>query len=189
MLTNSNKITLNNENGCLMDSDRNSLGTDNIGPNSDMSKTYFNKVFNTATFTGTGFNNTKGTFICIPTQTVADPSAEMHVLIHFYYEGNYTGSIGGFGQTEHTVVLNDMCGKDQYVETTAVSIQCGVDDQGYAVYASPIACTKSNAIRFRTVNTDEASAQSTRTFKVCISGYAMLSNTNFGLGQLFPKEG
>lgn len=188
MLTNSNKITLNNENGCLMDSDRSSLGTDNIGPNSDMSKTYLNKVFNTATFTGTGFNNTKGTFICIPTQTVADPSAEMHVLIHFYYEGNYTGSIGGFGQTEHTVVLNDMCGKDQYVETTAVSIQCGVDDQGYAVYASPIACTKSNAIRFRTVNTDEASAQSTRTFKVCISGYAMLSNTNFGLGQLFPKE-
>lgn len=45
---------------------------------------------------------------------------------------------------------------------------------------------KSNALKFRTINMDESSATKTRTFKVYINITAEISNTNFGLGQLFP---
>lgn len=45
---------------------------------------------------------------------------------------------------------------------------------------------KSNALKFRTINMDESSATKTRTFKVYINVTAEISNTNFGLGQLFP---
>lgn len=45
---------------------------------------------------------------------------------------------------------------------------------------------KSNALKFRTINMDEASATKTRTFKVYINVTAEISNANFGLGQLFP---
>lgn len=45
---------------------------------------------------------------------------------------------------------------------------------------------KSNVLKFRTINMDESSATKTRTFKVYINVTAEISNTNFGLGQLFP---
>ena len=45
---------------------------------------------------------------------------------------------------------------------------------------------KSNALKFRTINMDEASATKTRSFKVYINVTAEISNTNFGLGKLFP---
>ena len=46
---------------------------------------------------------------------------------------------------------------------------------------------KSNALKFRTINMDESSATKTRTFKVYNNVTAEISNTNFGLGQLFPS--
>ena len=69
-----------------------------------------------------------------------------------------------------------------------MTINCGVDNEGYAVYGYPVDTSKSNAVTFRTVDTDSASATTTRTFKVVISGTALISNTNFGLGYLFPHE-
>lgn len=38
------------------------------------------------------------------------------------------------------------------------------------------------------INMDESSATKTRTFKVYINVTAEISNTNFGLGQLFPRS-
>lgn len=47
---------------------------------------------------------------------------------------------------------------------------------------------KSNEFKFRTINMDESSATKTRTFKVYINVTAEISNTNFGLSQLFPRS-
>lgn len=47
---------------------------------------------------------------------------------------------------------------------------------------------KSNEFKFRTINMDESSATKTRTFKVYINVTAEISNTNFALGQLFPRS-
>ena len=47
---------------------------------------------------------------------------------------------------------------------------------------------KSNEFKFRTINMDESSATKTRTFKVYINVTAEISNTNFGLGKMFPRS-
>lgn len=47
---------------------------------------------------------------------------------------------------------------------------------------------KSNEFKFRTINMDESSATKTRTFKVYINVTAEISNTNFGLGNMFPRS-
>lgn len=68
----------------------------------------------------------------------------------------------------------------------------GVDNEGNGVMACLVpddtGKIKSNALKFRTINMDEASATKTRTFKVYINVTAEISNTNFGLGQLFPRN-
>lgn len=65
-----------------------------------------------------------------------------------------------------------------------------VDNEGNGVVACLVPDAtgkiKSNALKFRTINMDESSATKTRTFKVYINATAEISNTNFGLGQLFP---
>lgn len=71
-----------------------------------------------------------------------------------------------------------------------MSAICGVDNEGNGVMACLVPDAtgkiKSNALKFRTINMDEASATKTRSFKVYINVTAEISNTNFGLGQLFP---
>lgn len=108
------------------------------------------------------------------------------------YEVTFSGSVGGFGQTDHVVSLNGLCGDDQYVFLKSVNVICGVDSEGNGVMACLVpddtGKIKSNALKFRTINMDESSATKTITFKVYINVTAEISNTNFGLGQLFPRS-
>lgn len=82
-------------------------------------------------------------------------------------------------------------GGNQYVFLKSVNVICGVDNEGNGVMACLVpddtGKIKSNALKFRTINMDESSATKTRTFKVYINVTAEISNTNFGLGQLFPS--
>lgn len=106
------------------------------------------------------------------------------------YEVTFSGSVGGFGQTDHVVSLKGLCWDDQYVFLKSVNVICGVDNEGNGVMDCLVpddtGKIKSNALKFRTINMDESSATKTRTFKVYINVTAEISNTNFGLGQLFP---
>lgn len=87
-------------------------------------------------------------------------------------------------------LLGGLCGDDQYVFLKSVNVICGVDNEGNGVMACLVpdgtGKIKSNALKFRTINMDEASATKTRSFKVYINVTAEISNTNFGLGKLFP---
>lgn len=70
-------------------------------------------------------------------------------------------------------------------------VMCGVDNEGNGVLACLIPTDgkiKSNEFKFRTINMDESSATKTRTFKVYINVTAEISNTNFGLGKMFPRS-
>lgn len=69
----------------------------------------------------------------LPVQPVADATATASVNCFFYYEGTFSGTIGGMGQTEHTVVLNDIAPSDSYVNLTGVTINCGVDNEGFSL--------------------------------------------------------
>lgn len=169
-----------------MDSDLENLPSSS--PSATPSSSWISKEFTNSSFTGTGFSDTSGRLVFLPVQPVADTTSTTSINCFFYYEGTFSGTIGGMGQTEHTVVLNDIAPSDTYVNLTGVTINCGVDNKGYAVYGCPVDTSKSNAVTFRTVDTDSASATTTRTFKVVISGTALISNTNFGLGYLFPHE-
>lgn len=106
------------------------------------------------------------------------------------YEVTFSGSVGGFGQTDRVVSLKGLCWDDQYVFLKSVNVICGVDNEGNGVMDCLVpddtGKIKSNALKFRTINMDESSATKTRTFKVYINVTAEISNTNFGLGQLFP---
>lgn len=182
-----NSITLENENGCVMDSDKDSISPP-IGPSAKPSDSYINKEFSNSSFTGTGFSNTKGYLTFFPVQVQGESSPKTTILCQFSYTGTWTGSTGGFGQTAHTVVLNDLAPSGQFVEVKGVTINCSIDNESFAVYACPVDVTKSNNIQFMSVNTDPDSPTKTRTFKVTISGMALIDNTNFGLGQLFPNN-
>lgn len=87
-------------------------------------------------------------------------------------------------------LLGGLYGDDQYVFLKSVNVICGVDNEGNGVMACLVPDAtgkiKSNALKFRTINMDEASATKTRSFKVYINVTAEISNTNFGLGKLFP---
>lgn len=95
--------------------------------------------------------------------------------------GNGNGLLGGlFG------------GGNQYVFLKSANVMCGVDNEGNGVLACLVPTTdgkiKSNEFKFRTINMDESSATKTRTFKVYINVTAEISNTNFGLGNMFPRS-
>lgn len=64
----------------------------------------------------------------------------------------------------------------------------GCIDQTIAGMMDTIGKIKSNEFKFRTINMDESSATKTRTFKVYINVTAEISNTNFGLGNMFPRS-
>lgn len=89
-------------------------------------------------------------------------------------------------------LLGGLCGDDQYVFLKSANVMCGVDNEGNGVLACLVPTTdgkiKSNEFKFRTINMDESSATKTRTFKVYINVTAEISNTNFGLGNMFPRS-
>lgn len=64
----------------------------------------------------------------------------------------------------------------------------GCLDQTIAGMMGTLGKIKSNEFKFRTINMDESSATKTRTFKVYINVTAEISNTNFGLGNMFPRS-
>lgn len=179
-------FSTNTQNPCLMDSDIPSLED---APSDNLEDSWIPKEFTSATVEGTGFSNGTGKITFVPVQVVADKGVTIDAMAS--YEATFSGSIGGFGQTDHTVTLKGLCGDGQYVFLKSVNILCGIDNEGNGVMAclvpTPDGKLKSNELKFRTINMDETSATKTRTFKVYINVTAEISNTNFGLGQLFPK--
>lgn len=182
-----NSITLENENGCVMDSDAGSLGD---SPTEVLSDSWIPKEYTGASFTGSGFSECSGKITFIPVQVATTKSISIDAM--GYYVGTFSGSIGGFGQTDHTVNLDSLCGEGQHVFLKSVEVQCSTDDLGNGVHACLIAPTsgmpKSSELKFRSINTDASTATQTRTFKVFIKVTAEISNTDFGLGKLFPDK-
>lgn len=125
------KIPLTREDGCVMDSGLKDLPSG--APSTTPSSSWVPKELTNSSFTGTGFSDTSGRLVFLPVQPVADTTATASVNCFFYYEGTFSGTIGGMGQTEHTVVLNDIAPSDSYVNLTGVTINCGVDNEGFSL--------------------------------------------------------
>lgn len=181
-----NKFTTASTNGCLMDSDLPSIDG---SPSDTLSDSWIPKEFTGATFSGTGFSSCSGKITYIPVQVASTKDTSIDAV--GYYICKFSGSIGGFGQTDHAVKLTGLCGDEQYVFLKSVTVQCGVDDQGHAVHAclnTTDGKMKSSEVKFRSINTDADSAQQTRSFWVFITVTAEISNTDFGIGQLFPNK-
>lgn len=178
-------FTTGTQNPCVMDSD---IPDIEGSPTENLEDSWIPKEYTAATVTGTGFTDGHGKITFIPVQVVADKAISIDAMAS--YEVTFSGSVGGFGQTDHVVSLKGLCGDDQYVFLKSVNVICGVDNEGNGVMACLVPDStgkiKSNALKFRTINMDESSATKTRTFKVYINVTAEISNTNFGLGQLFP---
>lgn len=178
-------FTTGTQSPCVMDSD---IPDIEGSPTENLEDSWIPKEYTAATVTGTGFTDGHGKITFIPVQVVADKVISIDALAS--YEVTFSGSVGGFGQTDHVVSLKGLCGDDQYVFLKSVNVICGVDNEGNGVMACLVpddtGKIKSNALKFRTINMDESSATKTRTFKVYINVTAEISNTNFGLGQLFP---
>ena len=177
-------------NGFLMDTDKGTIDS----PTDTLSDSWIPKDYagSDVTVTGTGFTTVSGKLTFSPCQVVSNKGTQINVTGH--YEATYSGTIGGMGQTDHTVSLGGLCDASSYVNLKSVSVMCSTDDQGIAVSACLIAPSdgtfKSNNIQFRSINWDESSATLTRTFKVYIDIVAELSNSEvYGLGQLFPTTG
>ena len=179
-------FTTATQNPCLMDSDIPSLED---APTDTLEDSWIPKEFTSATVEGSGFSGGSGKITFIPVQVVADKGVTIDAMAS--YEATFSGSIGGFGQTDHTVTLKGLCNDGQYVFLKSVNIMCGTDNEGNGVIACIVPSSdgkiKSNELKFRTINMDDTSATKTRTFKVYINVTAEISNTNFGLGQLFPR--
>lgn len=156
-------------------------------PTENLEDSWIPKEYTAATVTGTGFTDGHGKITFIPVHVVADKAIFIDAMAS--YEVTFSGSVGGFGQTDHVVSLNGLCGDDQYV---FLKVICGGVNEGNGVMACLVpddtGKIKSNVLKFRTINMDESSATKTRTFKVYINVVAEISNTNFGLGQLFPRN-
>ena len=178
-------FTTGTQNHCLMDSD---IPDIEGSPTENLEDSWIPKEFTSATVTGTGFTDGHGKITFISVQVVADKAISIDAMAS--YEVTFSGSVGGFGQTDHVVSLSGLCGDDRHVFLKSVNVICGVDNEGNGVMACLVpddtGKIKSNALKFRTINMDEASATKTRSFKVYINVTAEISNTNFGLGKLFP---
>lgn len=182
---NSNLFNTTTQNPCLMDSDIPNIEN---APTDVLEESWVPKEFTAATVTGSGFSGGTGKITFVPVQVVA--TKDVSIDARASYEVTFSGPIGGFGQTDHVVNIGGLCPSGQYVFLKSVNIMCGVDNLGNGVMAclvpSPVGGNKSSELKFRTINMDESSATTTRTFKVYINVTAEISNTNFGLGQLFP---
>ena len=180
-------FSTNTQNPCVMDSDIPSIEG---APSENLEDSWIPKEFTSATVEGTGFSNGTGKITFVPVQVVADKGVTIDAMAS--YEVTFSGSIGGFGQTDHTVTLKGLCGDDQYVFLKSVNVLCSTDNEGNGVLACLVPTTdgkiKSNELKFRSINMDDTSAQKQRTFKVYINVTAEISNTNFGLGKLFPRS-
>lgn len=83
-----------------------------------------------------------------------------------FTNSSFTGT--GFSDTSGRLVFLPV---QPVADTTATaSVNCFFYYEGYAVYGCPVDTSKSNAVTFRTVDTDSASATTTRTFKVVNTG-------------------
>lgn len=80
---------------------------------------------------GSGFTDGHGKITFIPVQVVADKAIPIDAMAS--YEVTFSGSVGGFGQTDHVVSLNGLCGDDQYVFLKSANVMCGVDNEGNGV--------------------------------------------------------
>lgn len=180
-------FTTGTQNPCLMDSDIPDLGDT---PTENLEDSWIPKEFTAATVTGNGFTNGHGKITFIPVQVVADKAISIDAMAS--YEVTFSGSVGGFGQTDHVVSLNGLCDVGQYVFLKSANVMCGVDNEGNGVLACLVPTAdgkiKSNEFKFRTINMDASSATKTRTFKVYINVTAEISNINFGLGKMFPRS-
>lgn len=180
-------FTTGTQNPCLMDSDIPDLGDT---PTENLEDSWIPKEFTAATVTGNGFTNGHGKITLIPVQVVADKAISIDAMAS--YEVTFSGSVGGFGQTDHVVSLNGLCDVGQYVFLKSANVMCGVDNEGNGVLACLVPTAdgkiKGNEFKFRTINMDESSATKTRTFKVYINVTAEISNINFGLGKMFPRS-
>jgi hypothetical protein len=178
-------FTTGTQNPCVMDSD---IPDIEGSPTENLEDSWIPKEYTATTVTGTGFTDGHDKITFIPVQVVADKAISIDAMAS--YEVTFSGSVGGFGQTDHVVSLNGLCGDDQYVFLKSVNVICGVDNEGNGVMTCLVPDAtgkiKSNALKFRTINMDESSATKTRTFKVYTNVTAEISNTNFSLGQLFP---
>lgn len=183
-----NTITIKNpnDNGCLMDSDLVSL---KVSPTDTLSDSWIPKEYTSATLEGTNFTSKGGKLTFMPVQVVADKSVSIECI--GVYRANITCAIGATGIATHTVKLKDMCSDDTYVELKSVNIACSRDSNGngYGSFAGIIipadGIIKSNALQFYTYNL--AWTSKTVSFDVIITVTAEISNTNFGLGELFPN--
>lgn len=176
-----------NDNGCLMDSD---LGSLSISPTDQLSSSWVSKEYTGATLEGTNFTTKSGRLTFIPVQVCADKSVSIECI--GVYRASVTCTTGATGLATHQVKLKDMCPDDSYVEITSVNITCTRDSngEGYGSYAGVVipadGIIKSNALKFWTQN--GANTNKTASFDVIITVTASISNTDFGLGKLFPNK-
>lgn len=190
-----NMLPNSTSNGFLMDTDKasieESIDIPVVNPTDTLSDSWIPKDYSGSdvSVTGTGFTTGNGKLTFTPCQVVSNKGVEINV--HGHYEATYSGTIGGMGQTEHSVSLGGITSSGSFVNLKSVQIICSVDDQGVAVTACLVppedGIFKSNAVTFRSINWDADSATATRTFKVYIDIVAEVSNSSIaGLGQLFP---
>ena len=114
-------FTTGTQNPCLMDSDIPDLGDT---PTENLEDSWIPKEFTAATVTGNGFTNGHGKITFIPVQVVADKAISIDAMAS--YEVTFSGSVGGFGQTDHVVSLNGLCNVGQYVFLKSANVMCGV---------------------------------------------------------------
>lgn len=98
-------FTTGTQNPCVMGSD---IPDIEGSPTESLEDSWIPKEYTAATVTGTGFTDGPGKITFIPVQVVADKAISIDAMAS--YEVTFSGSVGGFGQTDHVVSLRDSVG-------------------------------------------------------------------------------